>query len=84
MADSAAAVAANVAAGLDDKFVHKPYEAPATYEVMEQDSGDIEDTEDIINTVVLPPGTLPDNCEQLGMMYSRKVFRGWVKQPSHL
>lgn len=62
----------------DDQFVHKPYEPP---EVMEQDTTDIEDVPDLLS-IIIPPGTVPDNCGQLGIFYNRKVFNGWVKQPS--
>lgn len=47
--------------------------------VIEQDTPEIEDIHDI--TEVLFPSMLSE-CDQFGLVFNRKLFAGWVKQPS--
>ena len=48
-------------------------------EKVEQDTQDIEDITDLFS-FLLPPD--PNSCLQFGLLYNKKVFDGWVKQPS--
>ncbi len=50
-------------------------------EIVEQDTFDSEDIPDLLQ-YVLPNGRIPDNCTMFGMNFNKRVFNGWVKQPS--
>jgi hypothetical protein len=50
-------------------------------EVVEQDTDEIEEIQDM--GTFLRIGAVPEfSCSQVGYYYNRKVFDGWVKQPS--
>lgn len=50
-------------------------------EVIEQDTVDSEDIQDIVN-FVLPDPITQQTALNLGFSFNRRVFRGWVRQPS--
>lgn len=50
-------------------------------EPMEQDTADAEEVTDIMR-IILPDGQLLGNCQAFSMGYDKRVFDGWVKQPS--
>ncbi len=50
-------------------------------EIVEQDTQDSEEIPNLLE-FLLPNGTLPDNCSMFGVNYNKKIFNGWVKQPS--
>jgi hypothetical protein len=56
-------------------------EITAPIEVVEQDTTEIEDIADLLG-FILPETDVPPNVGQLGVYFNRKVFNGWVKQPS--
>lgn len=63
------------------KELFKFDDAPLPMDVMEQDSAETEDVQNLMD-YVLPGGHLPTHYQQFGFQINRKVFEGWVKQPS--
>lgn len=53
----------------------------ADHEEVEQDTVDSEDITNF-SELLLPNGVFPYDKAQFGVMYNKKVFDGWVKQPS--
>ena len=50
-------------------------------EIIEQDTTDKEDIPNILE-FILPDGILPPYSTMFGMSFNRRLFNGWVKQPS--
>ena len=50
-------------------------------EVVEQDTGDSEDIPNLLE-YILPNGRVPDKCRSFGVGFNKRIFDGWVKQPS--
>jgi hypothetical protein len=48
---------------------------------IERDTADIEDVNNLLG-VLLPDGQIPQDCSQFGFAFNKKLFDGWVKQPS--
>jgi hypothetical protein len=50
-------------------------------EVVEQDTIDNEDISNLFE-FLLPSSIIQSSCSQLGIHFNRRIFEGWVKQPS--
>jgi hypothetical protein len=50
-------------------------------EIVEQDTVDAEDIPNLLQ-YILPDGILPENTSMFGMHFNKRIFNGWVKQPS--
>lgn len=50
-------------------------------EVVEQDTNDNEDISNLFE-FLLPSSIIQSSCSQLGIHFNRRIFDGWVKQPS--
>lgn len=50
-------------------------------EIVEQDTVESEDIQNLLE-YILPSGGIPANANSFGMQYNRRLFNGWVKQPS--
>lgn len=50
-------------------------------EIVEQDTIESEDIQNLLE-YVLPAGGIPANATSFGMQYNKRLFNGWVKQPS--
>ena len=50
-------------------------------EIVEQDTVESEDIQNLLE-YVLPSGGVPANASSFGLQYNKRLFNGWVKQPS--
>lgn len=50
-------------------------------EQVERDTDEIEDIHNIFDFLI-PPGTVPADCNQFSLSYNKGVLDGWVRQPS--